>query len=158
MVGDAPQRLGKPVIAVVDPLLCRISRLDAKRPGFFGKCPQVCNGVRVFRDGLGDDVLRTLQRSLRRGKAGVGVHVSGRLLERARLRICLGENQICQRLEPRIARLGGAGGPLFPERLVQVFHALHRVRSLDAFLQLGRELALFPDCAQHLLFARGKPA
>ena len=54
---------------------------------------------------------------------------------------------------PGVARLRGAGGALLPIRLVQVFDALHDLGLVDLRAQVGRELALLFDGAQHLVLA-----
>ena len=153
MVGDARQRFGEVVVRLVDGLLGRVDGFDGQGPASLGGRAQAGDVLGVVGDDLGHDVLRALQRILRRGVSRLRVHEAGghgqRILGAAALR----EDEQRERLEPGVARLRGAGGALLPVRLVQVLDALHDRGLVDLRAQVGRELALLLDGAQYLVLA-----
>ena len=85
----------------------------------------------VVGDDLGHDVLRALQRILGRGVSRLRVHEAG------------GQGQ----------RILGAAALREDEQRERVFDALHDLGLVDLRAQVGRELALLFDGAQHLVLA-----
>ena len=153
VVGDARERLREVVVRLVDGLLLRVDRFHGQRAGALGEAAQGLGVLGVVGDDLGHDVLGALQRRLGRGEAGLGVHEPGREVERRFVGAALRQDEQRKGLQPRVARLRRAGGALLLVRLVQVLHALHDRGVLDLRAQLGRELALLVDGAQHLVLA-----
>ena len=96
-----------------------------------GECAQVGGALGVFGDRFGHNVLGALKGGLRRGEAGVGVHVAGGHGKRVALGGGLQKDEVGQGLKARVTRLGRAGGSLLLEGLVEVFHALHDCGVLD---------------------------
>ena len=150
MVGDARERLGEVVVRLVDGLLLWVDRLHGQRAGAQRERAQGLGVLGVVGDDLGHDVLRALQRRLRRGEAGLGVHEPGRQGEGALVAAALRQDEQRKGLEACVACLRRTGGALLLERLVQVLHALHDLGRLDLRAQLGCELALLVDGVQHL--------
>ena len=150
VVGDARERLGEVVVRLVDGLLLWVDRLHGQRAGAQRERAQGLGVLGVVGDDLGHDVLRALQRRLRRGEAGLGVHEPGRQGEGALVAAALRQDEQRKGLEACVACLRRTGGALLLERLVQVLHALHDLGRLDLRAQLGCELALLVDGVQHL--------
>ena len=153
MVGDARQGFGEVVVRLVDGFLGRVDGFDGKRAVSLGGRAQAGDVLGVVGDDLGHDVLRALQRILRRGVSRLRVHEAGGHGQRVLGAAVLREDEQRERLEPGVARLRGAGGALLPIRLVQVLDALHDRGLVDLRAQVGRELALLLDGAQHLVLA-----
>ena len=106
---------------------------------------QVRRVLRVFGHQLGHDVAGAGEGRLGRGKAALGIDVACRRRERVLPLRRLHENEVGEGLQAGVARLGGTGGALFTERLVEVLHTLQRRRLFDARPQLIGELALAVD-------------
>ena len=153
VVGDARQGFGEVVVRLVDGLLGRVDGFDGQRAASLGSRAQAGDVLGVVGDDLGHDVLRALQRILGRGVSRFRVHEAGGQGQRVLCAAALREDEQRERLEPGVARLRGAGGALLPVRLVQVLDALHDRGLVDLRAQVGRELALLLDGAQHLVLA-----
>ena len=111
---------------------------------------QVRRVLGVLRHELGHDIARARKRRFRRGKAALGVDVSGRRHERVLPLGGLHEDEVGERFEAGVARLGRTGGALLAVGLVEVLHTLKRGRLFDACTQLLGEFALSVDHRDHV--------
>ena len=131
MVGDLAQGLREAVVRLVGGLLGHVGRLDDDIGGISGERAQLGDVLRVLGHGLGHDVRCTGKGLLGRLEAGLLVDIGRRSVERRPLGGRLHDDHVRQRLEPGLTRLLGAGEALLAERLVQVEHALQRLRLRD---------------------------
>ena len=150
MVGDGTSRLRELVIGLVRRFLVRVHRLGLDGGRLMRVLAQVRRVLGVLRHELGNDIARTRKRRLRRGKAALGVDVFGRRHERLGPLGGLHENEVGERFETGVARLGRTGSALLAVGLVEVLHALKRGRLFDARAQLLGEFALGVDRRDHV--------
>ena len=112
------------------------------------KCPHPRARICIFRDALRDDVARAGQRVIQRERALllINLPLAPRVLLRRSLHVerdILRPEQIRERLQPLLLRRRRARALLLPERRIQIFEHIHRLRRADFFQQVrGEQLPL----------------
>ena len=142
-------RLLKLIVHLIDRRRLRILGLRTDISPVESKLSDLDTIIRLVRYALRDYVLRPLKSVLHR-EHFLLLRNKGLRLFLQRLLRHLQHDDIRQRLQTLFLRDGRPGPPFRTERAVKIIHHDHGERFLDLLFQLGSQLALFFNTAEHL--------